>query len=130
MPGIAIEAPSMYLWAMLFESCTDQALITLIRFDHRAPWYVLARFHNLHNKMAPYSKDGFIARKCGTVKERKRKLSPRTCLCLSVTWYRTTGTTVMLCILHGIMASVCTMFIMFVRRNFERSSTDRKDANG
>lgn len=116
MPLIALQAPSMSVWSVLFGSGSDQALITLTGFDHRVFQYLLTSFGDLYNETTPYSKNCCIARKRGTGVGRDQSMSARDCLGLALSWYRARGAPATLCMLYGITASLCKMFIRFSHR--------------
>eukprot|EP00171_Calliarthron_tuberculosum_P002982 IDg2982t1 len=99
----------------LFMSANDQALITLTGFDHNAFNYILYKFAHLYIIYSPYSSTGMVTRLQRPAR-RPRSLTALQCLGLILTWGRTRGSAMVLCMLFGITASVSSLFLRFGRR--------------
>lgn len=128
IPRAALQAPSMSAFTTLFGSGSDQALITMTGLDHRAFQYLHEKFSTYYDVYTPYGKEGNIVRRSES-RGRPRSLSAQTALGLVLTWYRTRGSCFVLCMLFGVTASVCHMFLRFGRRIllriFEKDSLAR-----
>ena len=115
VPRAALQAPFMSGHATLFGSGSDQALITMTGLDHRAFRYLLPRFNTDYIRLSPYGKDGRIVLRTAN-QGRPRTLGADACLGIVLSWYRTSGSCFVLCIIFGITASVCHLFLRFGRR--------------
>lgn len=115
VPRAALQAPFMSAYATLFGSGSDQALITMTGIDQRAFRYLLPRFNTDYIRFSPYGKDCRIVLRTAN-QGRPRTLGADACLGLVLSWYRTRGSCFVLCILFGITASVCHLFLRFGRR--------------
>ena len=51
---------------------------------------------------------------------RKRSMCATTALVVSMSWYRTRGSVMLLCIIFGITHSVCVLFLRFARRILDK----------
>lgn len=104
------QATNMPSFVTLFGSGSEQALITIISFDHRTFGYLLNRFEPVLLHYTLYCADGHIDGLTETTRSSPRTLSATTCLGLILTRYRTRGSWFSLCILFGITSSVCAIF--------------------
>ena len=96
----ALQQPSTSPFAILFGSGCDQSLITLCRFDHASFRYLLPCL-NFYLRFTPYSSDSFIhvIPRRPTRNGRIRSLSAVQCLALTLCWYRTRGSSMVLSML-------------------------------
>ena len=114
----ALLSPAMSPFQFLYNSGCDQSLITMTGFDHRAFRRILSTFQSAYHRFSPYSKDGklhilpnrFIKR------GRPRLLNAYQSLGLFLTWHRTRGSMMNLCMLFGVTHSVCSLYVRFARR--------------
>ncbi|KAJ8577459.1 hypothetical protein ON010_g1748 [Phytophthora cinnamomi] len=114
---IALQPPATSSFSVLFGSCDDPALITVTGLDHPAFHYVLQHFEVLHKRFTPYGPAGSaIASLSGSRHGRPRSSDAYQCLALVLAWTRTRGSEFTLCMMFGIMASVCSLLIRFGRR--------------
>ena len=116
----ALQYPRMAAFAILYLSGCDQSLSTLTDFDQYSFRYLLTLFKPLYDVYSPYSADGFIRRIPDTPRRRGRPrlMDACQCLALTLTWYRTPGSEMVLCMLFGVTTSVCSLFIRYRRRLF------------
>jgi len=118
IPRHALQHPSMSAFSVLYGSGSDQALLTLCGFDHRSMQFLHDLFHPMYHRYSPYSSNGYLRLIPTRPKKKGRPQSMTSvqCLALTLTWYRTRGSTMVLCALFGITASVCSLFLRFGRR--------------
>lgn len=113
----ALHTPATSDFTVLFGSGDDPSLITLTGLDHHAFRYILQRFEPIYSQFTPYGPAGFaIASLHGSTRGRPRSLDAAQCLGLVLAWSRTRGSEFILCMMFGITASVCSLFIRFGRR--------------
>ena len=84
IPRIALQKPSMSAWYVLYGSGSDQALLSLTGIDHKAFRYLLNMFEKLYYRYTPYSKTRVITRLEGNAAGRKRSMTARDFLGLSL----------------------------------------------
>lgn len=127
----ALQQPKMSPFAFLFGSGSDQSLISLTGLDYKAFHYILQKFSPFYERYSPYSHDGAIRRLPIRVirRGRPRSMSAAQCLGLVLSWGRTRGSEMVLCMLFGVTGSVCSLFLRFGRRVLLRVlSKDEKAA--
>ncbi|EGZ29799.1 hypothetical protein PHYSODRAFT_294792 [Phytophthora sojae] len=114
----ALVSPSMSPFVVLFNSGSNQSLITLTGFDHTTFAYLLTRYAPLYDSYSPYSTDGCIRQlqREINVGGRSRSTTAAMSLALALAWTRTRGSEYVLCMLFGITNTVCSLFLRFSRR--------------
>jgi len=127
IPRFALQSSNESPFVTLFMSANDQALITMTGFDHSCFHYILHRFAPLYALYSPYSESGMV-RRLRLPARRPRSLNALQCLGLVLAWGRTRGSIMVLCMLFGTTASVCSVFLRFGRRLLIRALRD--DAYG
>ncbi|CDF36841.1 unnamed protein product [Chondrus crispus] len=114
----ALQHPSMSTFSVLYGSGCDRSLITLTGLDHHAFRRLLEKFAPAFERFSPYCSEGMIrllplrSKKRG----RPRSLSACQCLGLVLSWGRSRGSEMVLCLIFGITGSVCSLFLRFGRR--------------
>lgn len=113
----ALLSLSMAPFETLYGSGCEHSLITLPGFDNSSFRYLLTKFAPVYYSHTPYSRSGLIRRIDPTsARGRPRLLTAERCLGLVLAWGRTRGSTMTLCLLFGVTASPCSVFIRFARR--------------
>ena len=129
IPRVALQDPYKSAFATLFESGSDQALITFTGYDHEA-------FHALHelfapvwNAYSPYSSNG-ILRLVPTKNYggRSRSINSTIGLAIVLAWTRTRGATWVLSMLFGVSSSPLSLWLRFGRRVINRILHNHPDA--
>ncbi len=115
IPRAALQSPSMSAFVTLYGSGSDQALITLTGFNHCSFRYLLPKFSSMFYSYSPYSEDGFLRRLPGSGRGRPRSMNDVQCLGLVLSWNRTRGSDMVLCLIFGVTDSVCKLFLRFGR---------------
>lgn len=115
---VALMKPTMSAFETLFGSGYDRSLITLTGFDHNSFRYIHESFSEIYSSYSPYSDEGNIRiiKQTSTRQGKPRSLTSQQCLAITLTWYRTRGSVMVLCIIFGVSASVCSLFLRFGRR--------------
>lgn len=93
-------------------------MITLTGLDYKTFHYLLPSFATLYEAYTPYSADGGIRLLplSNVRRGRPRSMTAVQCLGLVLAWGRTRGSEMVLCMLFGVTASVCSLFIRLGRR--------------
>ena len=114
----SLQAPHMSAFSIIISSGNDQALITLTGLDFDAFHHLLPSFSTFYSTYSPYGRHGRIRRLPQRVMRvgRPRSMTPTQCLALVLTWNRTRGSEMVLCLLFGITRSVASLFLRFGRR--------------
>jgi DDE superfamily endonuclease len=119
IPRIALLPPSESAWNQLYESGSDQALITVTGFDHRTFALLLHRFEEWFNKHTPWtgSQDGTTFRELSPHSHgRGRIIDAKTCLGMVLAWYRFRGGEYALQGWFGFTGSHANVWLRFGRR--------------
>jgi len=116
IPRKSLQDPSDSAFSVLYKSASNQSLITLTGFDHNSFRFLLERFSPLYNMYTPYSTNGCIQLVRKDRGGRPRSMNAIEALGLALAWFRTRGSEMGLCIIFGLSASVCSLFIRFSHR--------------
>ncbi|CAB9524638.1 unknown protein [Seminavis robusta] len=121
LPRSALLSPSQSPWVAVYNSGSDQAMITITGFDNRA-------FRNLLELFAPWfnSHTPWTGRQDGTTCKRLRRrrfnsgrnriISESACLALVLTWYRFRGALFQLQGWFGFTSTHTSVWLRFGRR--------------
>lgn len=117
VPRIALQHPSESAWRKIYESRSDQALITLTGFDFDTFEWLHEMFEPIYNQYSPFiDRNGQLVRLKCPKEGRKRMLTSRDCLGLNLAWTRTRGSTVALQIIFGTTETPLGVYLKFGRR--------------
>ena len=106
IPRCALRRPEQSAWRQVFESGSDQALITMTGLDFETFRSIEPDFRFFYNRYSPYSKDGVIVAlqldgDNNVRTGRPRMMSAADGLGLVLTWTRTCGSTMVLQLIFG-----------------------------
>jgi len=111
-PRCALLSPDGSAWKRVYESRSDQALITMTGLDFHTFHFLLHKFKPLYDNLSPHSKDGLIvALRKDT--GRPRLMTSIDALGLVLTWTRTRGSTMVLQIIFGMTQSSVSEYLTF-----------------
>lgn len=113
IPRISLQDSGYSSFSVLFSSGCDQSLITITGFDHKPFRFLLKLFFPMYDKYTPHSPDGYIRLLKKDKKGRPRSMNAEKALGLALSWFRTRGSLMGLCMMFGVTASVCSLFIRF-----------------
>lgn len=118
IPRCALLVPKQSAWRRVYESGSDQALITMTGMDFETFHYLEPDFKYFYDKYSPYSKDGVIValqhNSADSVpKGRPRLMSAADGLGLVLTWTRTRGSTMVLELIFGMTQTSISDYLAF-----------------
>lgn len=129
MPRIALLPPSQSAWRKIYESGSDQALITLTGFDYDTFEWLHSKFEPYFNNYSPFIKNqSHIVPIPNPGRGRKRLISSRDCLALNLAWTRTRGNTSTLEVIFGMTGTPVDMYLLFGRRILIEILSNEPDA--
>ena len=114
----ALLAPKQSAWRQVFESGSDQALITMTGMDFETFHFLEPDFKYFYDRYSPYSKDSVIVAlqlngDDGVLKGRPRLMSAADSLGLVLTWTRTRGSTMVLELIFGMTQMSISNYLAF-----------------
>ncbi len=118
IPRCALLVPKQSAWRRVYESGSDQALITMTGMDFETFHFLEPDFKYFYDKYSPYSKDGVIVAlqhnsDDSVPKGRPRLLSAADGLGLVLTWTRTRGSTMVLELIFGMTQTSISNYLAF-----------------
>lgn len=119
LPRHALLPPTASAWIQLYNSGSDQALITVTGFDHATFASMLGLFEGWFNSHTPWtgSQDGSTFRELSPYTHgRNRIIDARTCLGLVLAWYRFRGAEYILQGWFGYTGAHANVWLRFGRR--------------
>lgn len=116
IPRHALLHPHESAWRKLYNSKSDQALITLTGLDVNAFEVLLARFASVYDSLSPYNATEAYPILNDLNKGRKRLMDARDCLGLVLAWTRTRGSQMVLQIIFGMTGTSVSRYIEFGSR--------------
>jgi DDE superfamily endonuclease len=124
----ALLHPAQSAFEVLFTSGQEDALVTLLGFDHASFALIHTPFRILFDDYSPYCNKGRTIRRHNKNKGIRRLISSRQCLALVLAWTRTRGSLAVLQLIFGLTAGHLSLWMRFGRRLLLRVL--REDRNG
>ena len=112
IPRSALLSPGDSPWKKVYNSRSDQALITLTGLDFASFEMVECQFSHYFNRYTPFTNDGKIALKLNN-KGRKRFITAADGLGLVLAWTRTRGSVMVLELIFGLTQTPVSMYLRF-----------------
>jgi len=116
IPRIALQDPHQSAWRKVYNSQSDQAMITLTGLDRAAFHSLLECFQGRYNEFTPHTKTGELQRLTGSSRGRPRLMSPSDCLALYLAWTRLRGSNFVLSMIFGMTGTSVSVYLRFARR--------------
>jgi hypothetical protein len=129
IPRIALLPPSQSAWRKIFDSRSDQALITMTGFDFETFEWLNEKFRPYFEQYSPFIDESGRIKPLKCPKEgRKRIITSRDCLGLNLAWTRTRGSTFVLQTIFGMSETSVSMYLRFGRRILIRVLKNETDS--
>ncbi len=131
IPRCALLSPKESPWRRVYESRSDQALITMTGLDFHTFEAVHQRFRYFYDNFSPHSQDGTIVQLDNTRRHRKgrpRLMTSCDGLGLVLTWTRTRGSLMVLQMLFGITQTGTSNYLTFCTHILVRVLQGMNDA--
>jgi hypothetical protein len=118
IPRCALLAPKQSAWRRVYESGSDQALITMTGLDFETFHFIEPDFKYFYDRYSPYSKEGAIVAlqldaDDNVLKGHPRLMSAADGLGLVLTWTRTRGSTMVLELIFGMTQTSILDYLAF-----------------
>jgi hypothetical protein len=118
IPRCALLTPKQSAWRRVYESGSDQALITMTGLDFETFHFIEPSFKYFYDRYSPYSKDGLIVAlqlddEDNVLKGHPRLMTAADGLGLVLTWTRTRGSTMVLELIFGMTQTSISDYLAF-----------------
>lgn len=116
IPRIALLNTAESPWKRLYQSGSDQAMITLTGLDFATFNWLSDLYTPIHDRCSPFIDKGGRIVPINNNTGRKRFVTGKDCLALSLAWTRSRGSNYTLQMLFGMTGTSLSMYLRFSRR--------------
>ncbi len=115
IPRAALQDPHRSTWRKLYQSNSDQAMITFTGLDQKSFHDLLTAFEGFYKRYTPHSETGEIVPLSGKPQGRPRLMSAADCLAMYLSWTRLRGSNMVISLLFGMAGTSVSVYLRFSR---------------